>query len=134
MLNFMEKCRSRFLSKKLRQSRNLCGGNVHDKHKYTYVNIFLGRGVGLPLDFGRLLLLLLGRRPRLRGRIPLQHQRTHGNAKFKLRYNILKHLLLQLCEPYYLSNNALVFASCLFYFPTTMFLMYREAQLGFKRV
>ena len=40
----------------------------------------------------------------------------------------------QLCEPYYLSNNALVFASCLFYFPTTMFLMYREAQHGCKRV
>jgi hypothetical protein len=29
-----------------------------------------------------------------------------------------------LCEPYYLSSNALVFASCLFYFPTTMTLMY----------
>ena len=39
---------------------------------------------------------------------------------------ILNFVFSQLCEPYYLSNNALVFASCLFYFPTTMFLMYRE--------
>ncbi|TRY77252.1 hypothetical protein TCAL_00124, partial [Tigriopus californicus] len=31
---------------------------------------------------------------------------------------------LMLCEPYQLSNNALILASCLFYFPTTMVLMY----------
>ena len=31
---------------------------------------------------------------------------------------------LMLCEPYPLANNALILASCLFYFPTTMILMY----------
>ena len=31
---------------------------------------------------------------------------------------------LMICEPYYLSNNVLIFASSLFYFPTTMALMY----------
>ncbi len=31
---------------------------------------------------------------------------------------------LMICEPYYLSNNALILASCVFYFPTTMALMY----------
>ena len=39
-----------------------------------------GRGAGLLPDAGRLLLLLLGRRPRLRGRLSLQRQRTHGNT------------------------------------------------------
>ena len=29
-----------------------------------------------------------------------------------------------LCEPYFISNNILALAACLFYFPTTMILMY----------
>ena len=31
---------------------------------------------------------------------------------------------LMVCEPYYLANDALILAACLFYFPTTMALMY----------
>ncbi|XP_040563469.1 trace amine-associated receptor 8b [Lepeophtheirus salmonis] len=31
---------------------------------------------------------------------------------------------LMICEPFYLSNNVLIVTSCLFYFPTTMALMY----------
>ena len=31
---------------------------------------------------------------------------------------------LMVCEPYFISNNVLAFAACLFYFPTTMILMY----------
>lgn len=31
---------------------------------------------------------------------------------------------LMVCEPYFISNNILAFAACLFYFPTTMILMY----------
>ncbi len=31
---------------------------------------------------------------------------------------------LFVCEPYFISNNILALAACLFYFPTTMILMY----------
>ena len=31
---------------------------------------------------------------------------------------------LLVCEPYFISNNVLALAACLFYFPTTMILMY----------
>ena len=31
---------------------------------------------------------------------------------------------LMVCEPYFISNNILALAACLFYFPTTMILMY----------
>ena len=31
---------------------------------------------------------------------------------------------LLVCEPYFISNNILALAACLFYFPTTMILMY----------
>jgi len=31
---------------------------------------------------------------------------------------------IMVCEPYFISNNILALAACLFYFPTTMILMY----------